>query len=1017
MKIAIKQANGVGAVVWETVAGDGQTVAACIRRGQEIGPTRVSVGQTERFFSADWLFVDIRRSTGLLSQLLAHDFTAENAGVIWLAADSGNGNTRCLIGFPLAVPIVDAGQYRVASAGLAAIYGEVTSVEALHSWQVAGNGTTKMMAGSLSGEMLRRLELVGGEASRHAGKKTKAFVRSAVRLDSNQVLTMADGTLADLKALEAGARVRCPIHIDPLGVAHVLGSGGAKGVQCPVCQRNYWVTSPFQAIDFGHFRRVFGDLHTQEACGTIDSDVHQFVLLRERYLPPLKFRKGVTLIRSPMGTGKTESAVSLVQECKAGGFSVLVIGHRRSLLRTLAQRLGLDLYFETIAEDDSAADFQAVDVTDGYAICLDSVPTRLQPAVHKFDVVIIDEAEQVIRHLAGGTLKDKRRLAYETFGHYVKVASAVYLMDAHLDALTLSFVTRTVDPSADVRFIVNEPPVEQRHFDLMPTRESVVGKLAAAVAEGKKCYMATNSKRRAIATALWLQAHWPDKRVVAITQENAQQPKVQDLLGNLAEEFEFGRDGEKALDVLIGSPAIGTGIDITFDGGAVGVDHVFGIFEAGVTTHFDVDQQLARVRNPGNVSVWVCPETLNFETAPEAVLRELRNTVARTDGFVGFDRSGGPIFTEHDRPFIELWSEIAATERTSKNALIDNWTALRERDGWVAIIGQASDEDKDRGKAAMVEGKLLREAERAKRIMDADDIDDMEGARLNELSKKGAPLSTQDLARLEKWQLKEFYVTTVDEALIAFDDDARTRRAVDMLEVMVGDVTLNQKIDKGQIDLKGDARVIAFDRQFRTAKADVLGRLLVAAGLLDAETGKFKVDAELRTDSLDDFVAAYIADKRRIQSELGLDMRSDITTKPVQQLGRVLSLVGANVVLAATTKDNGVKRRTYRIDGEKVMALMDIVVRRTDRRRERWEAKSTKAQKVIRGDNAPPDDLKTVQHELSPDGDETSGDAHQLDQGHGDALAAAVRSRRLVPCLQTAPKAKKLTIASIPMSL
>ncbi len=1011
MKIAIKQVNDVGAEVWEAVAGDGQSVADCFLRGQEIGPIRVADGPTERFFSADWLFVDIRRSAGLLTELLAHEFTAAHAGVIWLAADGGSGNPRCLIGFPLTVTIVDAAQYRMMLAGLLTIYGEVTTVGALTSWQVAEGGDVTVMVGSLGGEMQRRLELVGGEASKHAGKKTKAFLRSAVRLDITQALTTADGTLAELTALVEGTRVRCPIHVDSLGVAHVLGSGRAKGIQCPVCQRNYWAASPLPTIDFGHFRRVFGDLHSQESIGTIDADGQQFVLLRERYLPSLKFRKGITLIRSPMGTGKTESAVSLVQECKAGGLSVLVIGHRRSLLRTLAQRLGLDLYYEAIADDDGTAEFQAVAVTDGYAICLDSVPTRLQPAIHKFDVIIIDEAEQVIRHLAGGTLKEKRRLAFETFKHYVKVASAVYLMDAHLDALTLSFVTRAVDPSAVVRFIVNEPLVQRRNFDLMPTREAVVGKLAEAVAEGKKCYLATNSKRRAIATALWLQAHCPDKRVVAITQENAQQPKIQDLLGNLAEEFQFGRDGEKALDVLIGSPAIGTGIDITFDGGVVGVDHVFGIFEAGVTTHFDVDQQLARVRNPGSVSVWVCPETLNFETAPEAVLRELRNTVARTDGFVGFDRSGMAIFSEHDRPFIELWSEIAATERTSKNALIDNWTALRERDGWIAIIGQSSEEDQNRGKLAMAEGKQLREAERAKRIMGADDIDDMEGERLNELSKKGAPLSTQDMARLEKWNLKEFYVIPVDEALIAFDDDARTRRAVDMLEVMVGDVTLNQKIDLGQIDLKGDARVIAFDRQFRTAKAEVLGRLLVAAGLLDMETGAFNLDAQLRTDSLSEFVAAYSADKRRIQSELGLDMRSDIAKKPVQQLGRVLGLVGAGVVLSGTAKDKGVKTRTYRLVGDKVVALMDIVVRRTDRRRERWEAK-----KDHRGDNAPPDDLEIVQQALSPDAGETASGGHEIEQGHGNSLSAVVRARRLASRVPAVPKARKLTIANIPMS-
>lgn len=1014
MKIAIKHVNDAGAESWESVAGDCQSVAEYLGQGQEIGPVRVAVGQSDQFFSADWLFVDIRRSAGLLASLMDHEFTRAHAAVIWLATDSGGGGSenRCLIGFPVPVTVVDAAQYRMVLTGLSTIYGEVALADVLHSWRVTGNGDTAVLAGSLGVDVMHRLELVGRETRKHAGKQTKGFLRSVVRIDPTEVITLADDQTAELATLADGTRVRCPVHLDSHGVARVIASGRSRGVQCPVCQRNYWSASPLKTIDFGHYRRAFGELHAQESAGSSDSDAQQFVLLRERFMPPMKLQGGITLVRSPMGTGKTQSAVALVKECKARGQSVLVIGHRRSLLRTLAQRLGLDLYFETIGDDEGATQFQAIAVSDGYAICLDSVPTRLQPDIHKFDVIIVDEAEQVIRHLAGGTLKAKRRLAFKTFAHYLRVASAVYLMDAHLDDLTLSFVTRSADPSTVVRFIVNEPPVEARQYELMPTRETILAKLAAAVAEGKKCYVATNSKNRAIATALWLKEHWPERRVVVVTRENAQQIKIQDLLSNLVEEFQTGRDGEKSLDVLIGSPAIGTGIDISFDGGVVGVDHVFGLFEAGITTHFDVDQQLGRVRNPGTLSVWVCPETLNFETAPAAVLRELHQTVARTDELVDFDRNGVPIFSDHDRPFIELWSEIAATERTSKNSLIDSWTALRERDGWVGVIGEKSDEDQARGATAIAEGKRLREAERAQRIVDADDIDDKEGKRLDDLSKKGVPLTTQDLAKLEKWHLHEFYVQPVDPALIAFDDDARTRRAVEMLEIMVGEVVLNQKIDIHQIDRKGDDRIIAFDRKFQTAKAEILGRLLIAAGLLDAATGAFNVDAQLRTDSLAKFVAAYSADKRRIQSELGLDQRSDIEKKPVQQLGRVLALIGTKLVLAATAKHKGVKTRSYRINGDMLLALMEVVVRRSERQRERWESEHGKG-----GDNTPPDDLETVQQELSPELDETSVAAHEVDQSHENPLAAAVRKQRMARGVPVAQKAPKLTINNIPMTL
>ena len=52
--------------------------------------------------------------------------------------------------------------------------------------------------------------------------------------------------------------------------------------------------------------------------------------------------------------------------------------------------------------------------------------------------------------------------------------------------------------------------------------------------------------------------------------------------------------------VILASPSLGTGVDIQ-----ARFDCVFGIFEGTVNTHYDIDQQIYRVRNADEISVWV----------------------------------------------------------------------------------------------------------------------------------------------------------------------------------------------------------------------------------------------------------------------------------------------------------------------------------------------------------------------------------------------------------------------------
>lgn len=96
--------------------------------------------------------------------------------------------------------------------------------------------------------------------------------------------------------------------------------------------------------------------------------------------------------------------------------SVLLIGHRQSLIKEAANRLGIDCYldYESIGGHRNQR--------FGYAICLDSLPkvttaggrTKREAKWQKppqYDVVILDESEQVISHLLSETLRERNGMA------------------------------------------------------------------------------------------------------------------------------------------------------------------------------------------------------------------------------------------------------------------------------------------------------------------------------------------------------------------------------------------------------------------------------------------------------------------------------------------------------------------------------------------------------------------------------------------------------------------------------
>ena len=140
----------------------------------------------------------------------------------------------------------------------------------------------------------------------------------------------------------------------------------------------------------------------------------------------------------------------------------------------------------------------------------------------------------------------------------------------------------------------DQPPVE-----IYDSEAHLVAVLKQAVADGLRCFVTSNSKTKIATIAAALDQEFGSKRrMIVVTADTGGTEEVDDFIWDVA---------ARALeyDVILTSPSLGTGVDITFPEREKLIDVVFGFFEAQITTHFDYDQQLGRVRHPKAIKVWI----------------------------------------------------------------------------------------------------------------------------------------------------------------------------------------------------------------------------------------------------------------------------------------------------------------------------------------------------------------------------------------------------------------------------
>ncbi|PRE93279.1 hypothetical protein C6Q02_01090 [Burkholderia multivorans] len=875
------------------------------------------------FVGTNLLAVDID-SDWRLDDALNDSFIKKNALLIYTTPSHTAENHRFRIVFKLSRTISDAFEMRAAYIGAARILGGDNACRDACRLFFGSKGSNPIVLGNeLDDHELEKIIALGRvkrvadhSADKRGVSPTPAAQRSEHELASDQMVELPSGREIPLKEAYARMSIKCPIHNDRRPSAMVVTNrNGVNGVYCKKCCASFWPPSArwkkFEKFDFFRAERIVSELHYTEdpsflsdperrvedgeSVATVDVQRH-FVFSKRRVTDAeIEFRDGVTFLRSPKGSGKTYWLEEVVKQCREQGKSVLLIGHRQTLLRTLANRLELTCYFYfdgTGQRNNQPEDY--------YAICIDSMGRLLRPTTHRYDVVIIDEAEQVISHLTGSTLKTKRRKCFGSFMFYLRNAKSIIVSDADLGPITVETICASVPPQMDYRFYVNRYKESVCPVYSYENESHLVQSMVEAVGAGGRHYIATNSKSRAEVLAEMLQKKFGNgKKVMLVTANTVRKPDVAD----------FVRDIDKAIleyDVTIASPTLGTGIDITFKDGTRHIDTVFGFFDARINTHFDMDQQLSRVRNPGEIRLWVTPERFAFETDANVIRDEVVDSDVMNEAFNGYRSDGTDDVDEH---YLSTYANVKSIERASKNRLRENLIELRQHNGW-EVIPVGSDVDARKvGRGILDDARAAVKARKVEEVCNAVAIDYEQYQQFHERRASGAVLEPEKELAMRRFEIETFYREKISPGLVMLDDNGAYREKVRLMGTYLSPMAHIRE----RADAEKECEYFASDANMEAAKKFLLMELLNAAGLAD-DYGDIQLDVAVTQKTLGKFAECCRKRSGKIEELFGISVRRDVEGKAKSQLEDVIDLIGLKFDKAERRKINGEHFYYYRLE-------------------------------------------------------------------------------------------------------
>jgi hypothetical protein len=476
--------------------------------------------------------------------------------------------------------------------------------------------------------------------------------------------------------------------------------------------------------------------------------------LSQRFLPDDLHLKippyGITVIRSPKGTGKTELLKKLTAQVSENGESVMLLGHRIFLLKNLAGRTNLDHYLDL---EDGAT-------TPSMAICMNSL-TRIDPNVDEpYDTIVVDESEQVFQALISKTLRDDLSRVFNNLLWLFTNAKRIICLDADLTSdLTIQIIEylRGYKSHDDIMGVDNTYRIGDGKTTLLyENKMHLLADALDSVDRGEKVFITCNSRKFATTVDAIIKSM--GKTSLLVTAHTNELPDVEAFIKDPTNEC-------KQYDAVVASPTLSTGVSIGVEN-APETTHftkVYGFFSIRPGTFQDVDQALSRVRNCDDVSVWIQgndkqPRIQSDEEIFHKIVDIEKGSLKRL-----WDEEHH--LTKGQRIWASIYAQINhMIQRWSVNKDVQ-FTRLRRDLGFIVDTIPA-DMDKSRAAAALHRNVKDGGPNRAQAIYDAIDIDpDDEKKLASKRQRTRDEQLTLDKIRLQSYLGDDWSVETIERAL------------------------------------------------------------------------------------------------------------------------------------------------------------------------------------------------------------------------------------------------------------
>ena len=587
-------------------------------------------------------------------------------------------------------------------------------------------------------------------------------------------------------------------------------------------------------------------------------EAHQTVNMR--YISELPagdvLKHRAVLIKSPVGTGKTELVKRLIARLDySGTANVLVITHRQALAAHIAARLGLDCY-KTIPDDRLVQAHRLV-------ITYNSLH-KISAADRTWDLVVIDEIEQFHHHLFGETFRGgEAHRAHTALTGVLGRARHFVGLDAHLTGISALWTHRTLNAAPTI--IHNTYQHAWGELILHAREDSVVAAaLHAAQQQRGPVVITTSSRKRSeIYYRLVCDTIGPEG-VVLVNGENSSSADTQRFIDHINTDL-------PTLRVLICTPSFGTGLDVT-----ARVYGVFGVMLNRPLVATDMIQMLGRFRHAEQRQVYVQPL---HQGDPADWLERwgvALDADAETRRAAEFAQHGiGPVpASQHD--ILQLAAKLASAADQQKTDLLSYFAAYAQAEGFT--LAYQDGQHRLTREAIRTAQKALAE-ERKTRTLTAEPVPRDQ----YECYQESGQITLAIIAGYARWKIENTVGLPITGAIY---DDLHTPTQRAALRRLT-DILTNAETLKARDRQEAREQVLLVQRgHYTTTQALIFGGLSAVFG-----TAFLTANAILTETVIADRLTPWLA-ARAEQVDRLIGSRRGLSQNPMFVLRRLLAAIG-----------------------------------------------------------------------------------------------------------------------------